>query len=686
MIRRELVNPESIAVVGASNEITKPGGKVLKNILDGKFTGKLYGINPKEESVQGIRCWADPVDLPGPVDLAIISIPSKFVPSTVRTMAEKCSTRAFIVLSAGFSETGKEGAALEKELLETVNSFDATLVGPNCMGILTTTYQGTFAGPIPSLKPDGVDFASGSGATAAFIMEAGIDMGLTFSSMYSVGNSAQTGVEDILAFWDLTYEPGVSSRVKLLYMEKIDKPQLFLKHASSLIKKGCKLAAIKAGASEAGNRAASSHTGAMASSDAAVDALFRKAGVVRCYGREDLMLCAALFSHRELTGKNIAIITHAGGPGVMLADTLSKAGFSVPHITGERADELLTKLYPGSSVSNPIDFLATGTAAQLDTILETIDTKFPEIDGMVVIFGTPGLTDVSPVYAVLDQRMKTCSKPIYPVLPSIVTAADAVNYFKSLGRSFFSDEVLLGQGMGRAFNRTEPSSTNPKLPSIDNNRIREIIDNVPDGYLTPEIARELLDAAGISRVKEVTVSTKTELEEALSSINFPVVMKVSGVLHKSDAGGVALNISCTQQAQVEFDRLMDIPDATGVLIQEMLSGRELFAGVSKTAGFGHLLMFGMGGIFIEIFKDVAASLAPVGREEVLNLLKTLKSWKIFEGARGMKPLNTDKFADIIERLSALLIVAPEIEEMDLNPILATSENMTCVDWRISIKH
>ncbi|MBU1240043.1 CoA-binding protein, partial [Myxococcota bacterium] len=398
MILKKLIAPKSIVIVGASNVVEKPGGKVLKNIIDGKFNGQIYAMNPKEDMVQGIPCYKNPQDLPRDIDLAIISIPAKLVPQTVQYLAENNNTKAFIVLSAGFSESTEEGKALEASLLKYVNEHHLCLVGPNYMVILNPSYAGSFAGPVPRLDPMGADFVSGSGATAAFIMEAGIEMGLSFASMYSVGNSAQNGVEEVLQYWDEAYTPGVSARVKLLYMEKIDKPELFLKHAQSLIEKGCFLAAIKAGASEAGNRAASSHTGALASSNEAVEALFRKAGVIRCEGREELMLTAAVFLHPELKGDKIAIITHAGGPGVMLADTLSRGGLKVPPLMGPHAQELLNQLYPGSSVANPVDFLATGTAEQLGVILDTIDTKFADIDGMAVIFGTPGLSDVTPVY------------------------------------------------------------------------------------------------------------------------------------------------------------------------------------------------------------------------------------------------------------------------------------------------
>ncbi|MFP4019059.1 MAG: acetate--CoA ligase family protein, partial [Bacteroidales bacterium] len=409
MINKQLLNPQSIVVIGGSNNINKPGGKVLKNIIDGDFKGNLYVSNPKEDEVQGIKSYKDPNELPD-VDLAILAIAAKLCPDTIRMLAEKKKTRAFIILSAGFSEESEEGAKLEQEVVNIVNKVDGCLIGPNCIGVLNQNYNGVFTTPIPKLDPEGVDFISGSGATAVFIMEAGMPKGLTFSSVYSVGNSAQMGVEEILKYMDENFDPEKSSKIKLLYIESINKPKMLLKHAASLIRKGCKIAAIKAGGSEAGSRAASSHTGALASSDAAVDALFRKAGIIRCHGREELTTVASIFMHPQLDGKNIAIITHAGGPAVMLTDALSNNGMEIPPIEGEESKKLLEELFPGSSVANPIDFLATGTAEQLGTIIDYCDKKFDHIDGMAVIFGSPGLFPVYDVYDVLDSKMKESKK------------------------------------------------------------------------------------------------------------------------------------------------------------------------------------------------------------------------------------------------------------------------------------
>jgi acyl-CoA synthetase (NDP forming) len=322
MINEKLINPGSIAVIGGSDDLFKPGGKILKNILDGRFAGKLCVVNPKQEIVQGIRSFKDINDIPL-TDLAILAISSRLCLAAVEVLVKYKETKAFIIISAGFSESGEEGRTLEKEIVELVDKAGGCLIGPNCIGVITQSYQGVFTSPVPKLSSRGCDFVSGSGATAVFIFESAMPKGLNFSSVYSVGNSAQTGVEEVLEYWDNTYYAGVSSPIKLIYVESIQNPDKLLHHASSLIRKGCRIAAIKAGTTEAGSRAASSHTGAMASSDSAVEALFRKAGIVRCSGREELTTVASVFFHKQLKGRNIAIITHAGGPAVMLTDALS---------------------------------------------------------------------------------------------------------------------------------------------------------------------------------------------------------------------------------------------------------------------------------------------------------------------------------------------------------------------------
>ncbi|MEG1763152.1 MAG: CoA-binding protein, partial [Bacteroidales bacterium] len=493
MIAKQLFKPNSIVVVGASNDISKPGGKILKHIVDGGFTGKIYVVNPKEETIQGITCCKSVNDLQQ-VDLAVIAIAAKYTPDTVEVLTKQKDTKAFIILSAGFSEESHEGKVLEDKIVALCDAAGASLIGPNCVGVLTPEHHSIFTGPIPTLSPQGCDLISGSGATIVFLLEAGIPSGLTFANVFSVGNSAQLGVEEVLQHLDESFDPVNSSKVKLLYIENISNPKKLLKHAQSLIKKGCRIAAVKAGASEAGSRAASSHTGALASSDVAVDALFRKAGIVRCYGRQDLMTVASIFMYPELKGKNIAIVTHAGGPAVMLTDALSKVGLNVPGIDPKKGKVLLEKLFAGSSVANPIDFLATGTAQQLGDIIDACNNDFDEIDGMVVIFGKPGLFDLFDVFRLLNDKIKTSRKPIFPVLPSILTGKPELAEFLASGRINFPEEVVLGSALGKVFYTPKPEVSQDDLTTIDQKAIREVIEKNTKGYISPADVQTLLDA------------------------------------------------------------------------------------------------------------------------------------------------------------------------------------------------
>ena len=440
MITSQLLHPASIVVVGASNNVHKPGGAILKNLLSGGYTGELRAVNPKETEVQGVAAFADVKDIPD-TDLAILAIPAALCPDAVEMLAAEKQVKAFIILSAGFGEETHEGAVLEDRILETVNRYGASLIGPNCIGFMNSWHHSVFSQPIPQLHPQGVDLISSSGATAVFILESAVTKGLQFNSVWSVGNAKQIGVEDVLQYMDEHFNPEADSRIKLLYIESIGDPDRLLFHASSLIKKGCKIAAIKAG-----------------SSDSAVEALFRKAGIVRCYSREELTTVGCIFTLPELKGKNFAIITHAGGPGVMLTDALSKGGLNVPKLEGPVAEELKGKLFPGAAVGNPIDILATGTPEHLRLCLEYCEEKFDNIDAVMAIFGTPGLVTMFEMYDVLHEKMLHCKKPIFPILPSINTAGAEVAAFLAKGHVNFADEVTLGTALSRIMNAPRPAN------------------------------------------------------------------------------------------------------------------------------------------------------------------------------------------------------------------------------------
>ena len=689
MINPKLLNPQSIVVCGASSDIHKPGGKALKNLLESAFKGQVYAVNPKETEVQGVKCYAKVDDLPQ-VDCAILCIAAKFCAQTVDVLTQQKGTKGFIIISAGFSEENEEGAAIEKHIVDAINAVGGSLIGPNCTGFLNTNYSGCFDTPIPKLDPKGVDFITGSGATAVFIKEYGMSNGLKFNSVWAVGNSAQLGIEDVLEHLDESFDPEKSSHVIMLYMEKIGDPQRLLKHSRSLINKGCHIAAIKSGGSAAGSRAASSHTGALATNDAAVDALFQKAGIVRCHNRQELTTVCGVFMHPEIKGKRCAVITHAGGPAVMLTDVLSDGGIEVPPLKDHPASPaLLAKLFGGSSVGNPIDFLATGTAEQLGYIIDTVENEYDEIDFSVVIFGSPGLFSNKEVYDLLDEKMKTCKKPIFPVLPSIINVKDEINDFISKGRINFPEECVLGNAIVKVYNTPKPQPEHVELPQVDVARIRATVDRCKDGYMEIADYNELLDAAGISRKKSVEVSKKEDAlafaKEVGCSKDVPLVMKVVGPLHKSDVGGVTLGVKDLDTVAKEFDRLIVIPETYAVEMYPMLDGTDVYIGAIKDPKFGHQIFFGLGGIFIEVLKDVQSALAPITAAEAKEMLTKLRGYKILQGVRGQEPVNLDLYADQIARVSALVQAAPEIAEMDLNPLLGNPRYVTAVDARIRLE-
>ncbi|MFW6044021.1 MAG: acetate--CoA ligase family protein [Marinilabiliaceae bacterium] len=685
MLNEQLLNPKSIAIVGGSDNTAKPGGKIVENILQGGFGGKLYVVNPSHSQVQGIPAYASVSDLPSDVELGIMAVSAKLTIDAVETLAREKNTRAFIVISAGFSEDGPEGTQLEETLKNAVDSVGGSLIGPNCIGVLTPTYSGVFTSPVPSLDPSGCDFVSGSGSTAVFILESALPKGLTFSSLITVGNSAQVGIEDVLEYWDQTYQPGKSSNIKLIYVENIQDPDKLLKHASSLVRKGCRIAAIKSGVTEAGKRATSSHTGAMASADSAVEALFRKAGVVRCFGREELTTVASVFNYPRLEGDNLAIITHAGGAGVMLTDALSGGGLNIPAIEGKAMEDLLKMLNPGASASNPIDILATGTADQLGNVIEYCDQQMDDIHGMIVIFGSTGLSRVFDAYETIHEKMKQCRKPVFPILPSISSAREEVEFFLSHGHINFPDEVVLGRALSSISQTPWPADEEIFKEGVDISTIRSIIDEAPEGYLDPATINELLSAAGIPSVEEGVATSKKELLSLAQEFGYPLALKVIGPVHKSDVGGVTLNIKSENHLLAEFRRMRKIKGVKSVLVQKMQTGTELFIGAKYEPRFGHVILCGLGGIFVEALGDQSYGLAPLTFNEARSMVQSLKGYPIIKGFRGREGINEDQFIEIIVRLSTLLRFATEIKEMDLNPLIGNPEKIRVVDSRMRVE-
>lgn len=685
MITHQLINPQSIAVIGGSNNINKPGGQMVKNILAGGFAGKLYIVNPKETTIQGVQVTPSVDDLP-PVDMGILAVAAPLCKDAVDILVHRKGAKAIIIISSGFSEETSEGAIIEKEIQQMCSEAGASLLGPNCIGLANPFHHSVFTAPVPEFDSKGADLISASGGVALFIIECSIPKGLRFHSIWSVGNASQIGIEDVLQYMDEHFDPNNDSKIKLLYIENVKDPDKLLFHASSLIRKGCKIAAIKSGCSESGMRAASSHTGALASSDSAVEALFRKAGIVRCYSRDELATVACVFTLKEIQGKNFAVITHAGGPAVILTDALSRGGLGVPAYQGKKAEELKSRLLPGSAVGNPIDILGTGTPDHLAIAIEYADKHFPETDAIATIFGSTGLGKISNALQVIREKADTCNKPVFPILPSIVNSSSEVEAFIRSGCVNFSDEVALANAVSRVVNTPKPTTGKIESEGVDIPLIRSTIENInEDGYLLPDDVQTLLKAAGLTLVEECVSTSEEEMLAFAHQVGFPVVAKVVGPVHKTDIGGVSLNIKTDEHLKLEFQRMMKLPEVKAVMIQPMLKGTELFIGAKYENRFGHIVLCGLGGIFVEVLGDVASGLAPLEYEEATSMIRSLKAYKMFKGTRGQKGVNEQEFAEFIVRLSTLLRFATEIKELDINPLLATEQGIVAVDARIRIE-
>jgi acetyltransferase len=679
-----LFAPASIAVVGGGNDPAKPGGRVVLNLRQHGFP-VLWVVNPKGGEIQGLPTFRTIDDLPEAPDLAILSIQAPLVLEAVDRLLER-GTRGLIVLSAGFSETDEAGRILEDRLVARVRKAGGLLVGPNSFGVFTPVHYGIFGGPEQVASPGGIDFVSASGSTACFIMEAGLDRGLRFASLVSLGNSAHLGASDFLAFADEAPE-GAPSRVLLLYLESLDEPDRFLTHARSLRRKGWRIAALKAGTTEAGARAAASHTGAMATPDDAISALFDRAGVVRVDSKAAMVDVAAVLSGGGVPrSRDIVIVTHAGGPGILLADELSRQGFRVPELRPSVQQAILSRLSPGSSARNPVDFLASGTAEQLSHILRTLAAEAAdELGGVAVVFGSPGLFDVWPAFQVILEASTTLPFPVYPVLPSTRTAAAEMERFRAAGRPFFTDEVALARALGTVVRTPSPAPEADAVDGFDAHAIEVAMAPARSegrAVLRPDEVTAVLAGAGFRLPRSRIVHDAADAIRFAAEVGGPIVAKVTGCLHKSDHGGVVVGLRSPEEISGAFARLAAFPGADGVLVQEQVSGLEVILGAVARGAFGHTVLVGLGGIFTEALRDVAVGLAPLSREEARRMLGRLRGRRLLDGFRGQAGMDEAVLADHLVRLAELVHRFPGIAEIDVNPLMGRGTDTWAVDARI----
>ncbi len=695
----KIMKPKAIAVIGASTKEHTIGSDIMKRLQEYKFNGKIYPVNPKGGIIEGLQAYTSVTEIPGEVDLAIIVVNAKFVLATIDQCNEK-GIKGLCVITAGFKETGKEGAELEKQLLEKVRSYGMRCVGPNCLGVVNTQddvrMDGCFAESLP--ERGHIGFVSQSGALGGGILNILKDLNLGFAQFISIGNQADVNAETALEYW----EDDKDVEQILLYMESIQNPANFRKLASRISKKK-PILALKAGRSAAGASAASSHTGSLAGADKAANALLGQSGVIREYSLQKLFATAKVFANSPIPqGDRVAIITNSGGPGIMATDAVCEYGMQMAKISDETKEKLRSFLPAAASVKNPIDMIASAPIEHYKQTLETVIAD-ENVDMIMVIY-LPflGLKDIDVAKAVMEIKAQHPEKPVVGVfmtknefftqlsdmdvnMPFFMYAEEAADGFNRLNQQ----RIWMNRPVG-------------KVPCYDVDRAKA--EKIMKGALTEGRAQlttlesiDLLSAYGIRACKYGLATNEEQVVELGNSIGYPVVMKMTSktTSHKTDVGGVRVNIQSEEQLRAEYKDLIAkltekglIDGLEGVIIQEMVKGnREMVCGIATDPQYGPMMMFGLGGVFIETLKDVTFRIAPLTDVDADEMIKSVKAYALLKGARGTKPAQMEQIQETLLRLSQLVNDYKFIDELDINPLLIsekTGEGIA-VDGRIKMR-
>lgn len=695
----KIMKPKSIAVVGASTKEHTIGSDIMKRLQEYNFNGKIYPVNPKGGVIEGLQAYTSVLEIPGEVDLAIIVVNAKFVLSTIDQCHEK-GIKGLCIITAGFKETGKEGAEAEKQLLAKVREYGMRCVGPNCLGVVNTDPEvrmdGCFAESLP--ERGHIGFVSQSGALGGGILNILKDLNLGFAQFISIGNQADVNAETALEYWE--NEEDVEQI--LLYMESIQNPANFRKLATRISKKKPVLA-LKAGRSAAGASAASSHTGSLAGADKAANALLAQSGVIREYSLKNLFATAKVFANCPIPkGDRVAIITNSGGPGIMATDAVCEYGMQMAKITDETKEKLRSFLPSAASVKNPIDMIASAPIEHYKETLKTVIAD-PNVDMIITIY-LPflGLKDIDVAQALMEIKAEYPEKPVIGVF---MTKSEFFTKLSNMevNMPFFMYAEEAADGLNR-LNQQRLWQERPegKIPvfDVDHEKAKRIIkQSLAEGraQLTTRESIDVLDAYGIRVCKSGFATTEDEAVEIGNSIGYPVVMKMTSktTSHKTDVGGVRVNIQSAEQLRAEYQDLIAkltekglIDGLEGVIIQEMVKGnREMVCGIATDPQYGPMMMFGLGGVFIEVMKDVTFRIAPLTDVDASEMIKSVKAYKLLEGARGTKPAQMDQIQETLLRLSQLVHDFSFIDELDINPLLIsekTGEGIA-VDGRIKVR-
>ena len=688
--------PKSVAVIGASRHKQKLGYGVLFNIVNSGFKGKVYPINPKAEEILGLKCYPSVLDAPEDIDLAVVVVPAAYVLQVAEECGQK-GVKGLIVISAGFKEVGGEGAKLERKLLEIVRRYGMRMIGPNVLGLIDTVVpiNASFSAGMP--HPGSIAFMSQSGALCTSVLDMSLAEGIGFSRFVSLGNKADLNEIDFLEAW----EKDTHTRVITAYLEGIANGPRFLEIARR-VTKSKPIIAIKSGTTGAGARAVSSHTGTLAGSERAYEAAFKQTGIIRASSVQELFDYAVGFARQPLLKKNaIAIVTNAGGPGIMATDACERSGLRLASLTPETMEHLRSHLPPAASVLNPVDVLGDALADRYAVAVEAV-LKDPNVGGVLVILTPQVMTQIEETARAVGELASRYDKPVLGCFMGKATTekgARILREYKVPNYEVPERAVAVFRAMWEYKTWLDRPPLKVERYEFDAERIRQILDLVrSEGRLTLGDAetRGIMEACGIPIPRTGLARTPEEAVQIADEIGYPVVMKIASpdILHKTDIGGVKLNIQTPADVRDTFDLLVYratryMPDATiwGCQIQQMVrGGREVIVGMSKDPQFGPLIMFGLGGIYVEALKDVAFRIAPLSRQEALEMINEIRSIRLLRGVRGEPPADIEAIADTILRIAQLVMDFPEIVELDINPLMVmeAGRGVVAVDMRMAL--
>jgi acetyl coenzyme A synthetase (ADP forming)-like protein len=686
--------PQSVAIVGASRDPEKLGYAVLFNLREGGFSGDLYPVNPKADEILDLKAYPSVLDIPDPVDLAVIVIPYKFVPAVLEQCGQK-GIPAVVVITAGFREAGREGLEREMELIEIAGRYDMRLIGPNCLGVIDTgtPLNASFAAGMPPGGP--IAFMSQSGALGTAVLDMAMAGRIGFSKFVSLGNKADVSEIDLLEAWGRDPDSGVI----LIYVEGVPDGQKFIQVARR-VTRDKPVVAIKSGVTASGSRAVSSHTGSLAGSEAAYKAAFRQAGVIRATSMERVFDYARAFAYQPLLkGERIGIVTNAGGPGILVTDALEHAGLEIPRLSHDTTMALSDFLPGAASAANPVDVLGDALADRYEYAVRRV-LNDPNVDGVIVILTPQAMTEIEETARAVGQMAQQADKPVLACFMGEARIDAGVDVLWQYGvpnypfpeRAAAALAAMSEYRIERERPLYQAESCEVCIP-----RVRELFDQVrAKGRISIGDAEAwtVLECYGFNVPESRLAKTPEEAIEIAEEIGYPVVMKIASpdILHKTDVGGVRLDLRSPDDVRDSFDLMVYragryVPGAQiwGCQVQQMVSGgREILLGMSRDPQFGPLVAFGLGGIYVEALKDVSFRIAPFSRREADEMIREIRSYPLLEGVRGEQPADHEAMVDALLRISQLVTDFPEIVELDINPLMVFEQGRgaMAIDMRL----